>query len=1001
MRRFKISIPILSIIILVTTVLPNPANSQSGRGRPRVATPSNTEPPKPVNVPTAAVVVKQEQAGTTSRFVLQNGMTVIINEQHATPIAALVACFKAGALDEPEGMTGVARLVQNMIFKGTTTRPAGKALIDMRAIGGLIDADTFYDRTIYSAIAPADHVKDALAIQADMLENPSLDVDGMRREIPLVIEEEKLNASRLLDARHFVRDEQSAYSLARLYNVAFAGSPVGRWRPASAEALRSITRDQLAEYYRANYRPDKLIITVVGDVSTFNTLVQIQQLYGDFGAVAEQKKETPPAKIESKTQKPGTVSTATIKPPVSAPQPTAQPPVEEKPRLRYSADRSDINQSIVTAGFRVPGLESKDWAAIEVLATIIGQGRASRLNRSLLNGQMVATRVEANYLPLASSSAIIVQMWIATDGQGGSVIDKAESALFNEIDESRREIPTDGEMARAKSLIEKRLIDRSGTYIGRAREMARAETVRGGINDALDYRNQIRAVRAEDVQRVAQKYFTIENVSVHEYEPLSAVPRTFDVEGFAKTVAAWSPGFAQAAEQIKARAADPKFSIEPMPQGQDRPSDQLAAMESIQPLPVKDFSTLNGPQAYVREDHSQPKVTVTLLFQGGRLVEDDSTSGITELMLRSMLYGTVRRAPDQISQELDQLGAEVVVVVEPDFFGFVLSVLSRNAERALKILHDVTEDPAFRDNDIQRARLVQIADIRSERDSSLERAKVLLDQAMWSGHSYSLPSHGREEVVTKITSDQLKEWHARVIKRQIPLAVIVGDTNGSALVSSQLAEGFRRRDLDKTLQIKVAQPKVGEKAESRRREQTTVDIGFAGPNSESADLVAIELIEAVMNGRGGRLLQELRDKQGLALAARIDNEALFVGGTVYAQIVMAPENEQRARAALIAELERIARAGVSADELNGARALAATSRLALMQSGRERALEYARAVIYQRKAPSVDAFAESSSKVTANDIKRVASAYFKPSAASSGIVRGVAAPASQPPQKQD
>ena len=116
-----------------------------------------------------------------------------------------------------------------------------------------------------------------------------------------------------------MHDEQSAYSLARLYNIAFAGSPVGRWRPASAEALRSITRDQLAEYYRANYRPDKLIITVVGDVSTFNTLVQIQQLYGDFGAVAEQKKETPPAKIESKTQKTGTASAATTKPPAPAP----------------------------------------------------------------------------------------------------------------------------------------------------------------------------------------------------------------------------------------------------------------------------------------------------------------------------------------------------------------------------------------------------------------------------------------------------------------------------------------------------------------------------------------------------------------------------------------------------------------------------------------------------------------------------------------------------------
>lgn len=1019
MQRFKIPITILSTIILITTVLQSPANSQSGRGRPRVATPSNTTAPQPVNIPAAAVVVKQEQAGTTARFVLQNGMTVIINEQHATPIAALVACFKAGAFDEPEGMTGVARLVQNMIFKGTATRPAGKAFSDLRAIGGLVDANTFYDRTIYSAIAPADQIKEALSIQADMLENPSLDVDAMRREIPLVIEEEKMNASWRLDARDSqVRNEQSDYSLARFYNIAFAGSPTGRWRPAGAEALRSITRDQLAEFYRANYRPDKLVITVVGDVSTFNTLVQIQQLYGNFGAVAEQKQEKTPAKTESKTQKidastdgknqkTGTANTIITKPPAPAPQPltpaaqSAQLPPEEKSKIRYGADRSDISQSIVTIGFRVPGFESKDWAAIEVLATMLGQGRAARLNRSLLNGQMVASHVEARYLPFASSSAIVVQLWIATDAQGASLIDKAESAFFNEIDESRREIPTEGEMARAKSLIEKRLVDKLGTYQGRARELAGAETARTGVGEMLDYRKQIRAVQAEEVQRVAQKYLTFENTSVHEYEPVNAAPRTFDAESFTKTVAVWSPGFVQAAEQIKARAADPRTSIEAVPQGQDRTADQLSALESLLPLPVKDFSTLNGPQAYVREDHSQPKITVALFFQGGHLVEDDSTSGTTELMLRSMLYGTVRRTPDQIAQELDQLGAEVEIIVEPDFFGFALSVLSRNADRALKILHDLTEDPAFRDNDIQRARLSQIAEIRSERDSSLARAKALLDQAMWSGYSYSLSPHGREEVIAKLTSEQLKEWHGRAVKHQLPLAVIVGDTNGSALVSSHLAEGFRRRDIDKALQIKVPQPKVAEKIESRRREQTAAAIGFVGPKSDSADLIAVELIEAIMNGRSGRLLQELRDKQGIALSARLDNEALFVGGDVYAQIVMAPENEQRARAALIAELERIARAGVSADELNGARAVAATSRIALLQSWRERVLEYARAVVYQHKAADVDAFAESSSKVTADDIKRAAVTYFKPPAASLGIVRGAAAPASQPAQKQN
>jgi zinc protease len=1018
MRQLKLLILSLSITALITTLLPGSARSQSGRGRPRVPTPSSDAAPPPVNVPAAAVVVKQEQSGATSRFELRNGITIIINEQHATPIAAIAACFKTGAMDEPEAMTGIARLVQRMILRGGRV---GKSPADMRAIGGLVDADASYDRTIYSAIVAPEKLKEALAIQAAMLENPSFDAEAMQREIPLAIEEEKLNAnwkfdprainSEILATTDYSDDEQSAYGLARFYSLAFAGSPAGRWRPAAADALRSITSNQLSEFYQARYRPDNLIVTVVGDVSVFNTLVQIQQSFGNFRtAVADQsakgaqKTETPVSKTASRIQKTAASSASTTHTPETRSPvvvAAAQPAIAEQSRLRYGADRGDINQSIVTAGFRAPGFESKDWAALETLAAMIGQGRASRLRRALADTQMAVASVEARYLPLTSASALVVQMRIANDKQGASLIDKAESHMFAELDEARRELPSEGEMARAKAILEKRFIDERGSYAGRARELALAEAARGGLGPALDYMNQIRAVRAEDVQRVAAKYLAIENTALHEYEPLSAAQRTFDAESFAKTVVTWAPGFAQSADAIKAKPADAASAIAVAPQGQDASPAQQIAMESLLPLPIKDFSTLNGPQAFVRESHSQPTVAVALLFQGGRVVEDENVSGTTELMLRSMLYGTARRLPAQIAQEMDQLGANVEIITEPDFFGYVVSALSRNADRALKILRDLTEDPAFRDEDVERARLTQIGSIRRLRDSSPARACELLNQAMWPGYPYSLPLHGREEVVTKITPAQLKEWHARAVKRQLPLAVIVGDTNGSALVSSQLAEGFKRRDPEKSLQVKIPQMKVGEKIESRKREQTTAAYGFAGPKSDSADLAALELIKALMNWRGGRLLQELSDRQGLAIEALFDAEAMFVGGVIRAQITTAPENEQRARAALLAELERMARGGASADELSAARTLAVVRNLAQLQSQRDRALEYAREAIYQRKASDVDALAERLSKVTAEEIKRAASAYFKPSGLSSGIARGSAPPASQPAQKQN
>jgi zinc protease len=615
---------------------------------------------------------------------------------------------------------------------------------------------------------------------------------------------------------------------------------------------------------------------------------------------------------------------------------------------------------------------------------------------------MVANRIESTYLAFAGAGLLTTQMWSAKDSREGSSIDKAESALFKELDKLRREIPADGELARAKTLLEKRFFDETASYLGRARALAHAEAAGVALRVALDYRARIRSVSAGDVRRAAASYLTLGNTSIHEYQPFSAEARTFDAASFATTVVAWAPGFAQLVEDAAVRAPDPNATISPVPQGaDDRSPERQAMVESIQPLPIKDFSTLNGPKAFVREDHSQQTVTIALLFQGGRLIEDTTTSGTTELMLRSILYGTQRRPFPQIAQELEQLGADVRIVVEPDFFGFIMSALSRNADRALKILRDMIEDPAFRDDDIARARLDQIASIRDARDSRATHPKELILQSLFSGHPYSLPPHGREEVISALTSEKIHEWYSQVVTRQLPLAIIVGDTAGSALVSSEIAGGFKRREVDAAIQVRTPQPGAGEKIEQRRAEQTILAVGFPGPKAESGDLIPVKLLESAMNGEAGRLHEELRDRQRLVSEVVLCNEAMFVGGLIAAYTATSPENEQRVRAALLTEFDRTARNGLAAGELASSRALATTSQITLLQSQAQHAFQYAQAIIYRRQASDVDNFGELAAKVTATDIKRVASAYFKGSAASAGVVRGTSRqPATVTPKQE-
>jgi zinc protease len=1016
----------LFIIILIGTSLVSAGLSQSGRTRPKVAPPRSpaNEPPPVINVPAAAAVAKQEQAGTTSRFVLRNGITVIINEHHSTPIAALVAHFKASPLDEPWSLSARAKLIDRILLRGTLQRPGNRAVSDLRTLGASIQSNTTYDGATYSIVVPSEKLKDALVIESDIFQNPAFDKEALQREIRNLSSILRWNggtfdlasrrASDAFSARTLSStsanqmlpaDDPSASARARLFTLAFTGTT-----QLSTEPYSSLTKEQLEAFYRAHYRPDNLIISIAGDVSTFNTLVAVQQLFASFGVKPE-----PPSAPEAKGQNSVKSRSTTRNPTVtSAPAqntPSIDAPANDQPqgikpwgateqaKLRYAADRADISQPIVSVGFHVPGSDSKEAAAIDVLTALAGIGRGSNLNRTLIDGQMAANRIESTYLAFSGTGLFLTQMWSARDSREGPSIDKAESVLFKEFDRLRREIPGEAELARAKSVLEKRFTDEDSLYLGRALALSRNEAAGLPLRSSLDYRARIRAVTADDVRRVASKYLTLANTTVHEFEPFPAEARTFDADSFSTTVNVWAPGFSQPVETAAIRAADASGGAV-IAQGSERPADRQSMIESVQPLPVKDFSTLNGPKAFVREDHSQPVVTVAILFQGGRVIEDASTSGTTELMLRAMLCGSPRRNLSQVAMELEQLGADVRIVVEPDLFGFTLSVLSRNADRALKILRELIEEPAFRDEDLARAKHGQLASIRDAQDSGFARSRGLLLQALLPNHAYSLPPHGREEVISGLTTEKLREWYARAVGRQLPLAVIVGDTDGSALVSSQIAEGFKRREVDTAIQVRTPQPAAGEKGEQRRLAQTFVVLGTPGPRAGSAELLAARVFEAAMEGEGGRLSEQLGNQE-ISGRGSVGVDSMFTAGAIYVCGVAAPENEQRMRSAMLSELDQVTRRGLTADELTSARLIAGVSQMALLQSQTNHVLQYARAVFYRQEAADVDSFSDLVVKVTAEDLKRLATNYFKPTAIGAGVLRGTSQTSTPSNQKQN
>src|ERR1700746_2172641 len=211
----------------------------------------------------------REDQGQTTKVVLKNGLTVLIREQQAVPLASITTYVKAGYFDEDDRISGISHVIEHMFFKGPAKRPVGEIARETHGLGGYLNAYTYYDRTVYHTEVPAENMKKALDIQADALWNSSYDPEELKKEIEVVLQEN----NRKLDNPDAVTSE-------KLYSTAFQQHRMRRWRIGTPEGLRALTRDDIVGYVKKYYRPSNIILTIAGRLDIEETIAEVGKLYG-------------------------------------------------------------------------------------------------------------------------------------------------------------------------------------------------------------------------------------------------------------------------------------------------------------------------------------------------------------------------------------------------------------------------------------------------------------------------------------------------------------------------------------------------------------------------------------------------------------------------------------------------------------------------------------------------------------------------------------------------
>jgi len=864
--------------------------------------------------------------------VLPNGVTVLIGEDHSSPVVAINLWVRAGYFDEEDREVGISHVIEHMFFKGTPDRPRPDQIAtEIKSLGGELNAGTYYDSTNYYVVLPSENLRKGLEIEADALMHPLFDPGELKRELEAVLQEGRRKM-----------DTPGAYALEIMFREAFDTHRIRRWRIGEEQALRAITRDDLLAYFRTHYVPERVILSVVGDVKAAD-VIEAAHLY-----------------LGGMTAQPGA--------PLGSPAEPAQT------GFKYRRIKGDIKRSYIVVGYHTPAVLTDDDPALRILAYVLGSGQASRLYQSVKEKAGLVDSIGASL----DSFRDIGILTVMSEGEPRSAL-AAARAIQGEVERLRREPPTAAEMERARSAIEYRYHQSRSEVLGQSSILAYYEAL-GDFHLADELVEKLRLVTGADVLRVARAHLSLENMTLLEYVPEAAearlpAPDPAELELELKRIA---PAPAPA-ESAAARVA----LMPPRPT-----TPRVTRVGESQGVSRHRFDS--GPVVLHESRRELPLVTMCVAFRGGRSGEGRENSGITRLMQATMIKGSATRDARQVALQIEGLGSSIERLIDEDYFGFALSILSKHARRGFDILMDLVRHPAFRHEEIDKERSLQLAAQESIKDQSLPFTFQLFRQAAFGSHPYALPSFGLMVPVQSMKRENLVRWHRAMVRPATMVVAVVGDLEeqeaidmvGSSIVD-WVQEGHGEKDPGQLVAWGAS-----EVVESRRRQQTAQVIGFPTPGLQTPERFSLDIVQAVTSGLGGRFFEEVRGKRGLAYAVHAFNYHKVAGGAFTVYLATSPADETEARRVLFQEIARLRHEGPRGEEVERAARYVRGSHAIALQGNAPRAYRFTDAEVRGIGMEAVQVYPERIASVGFDDVHDAIWRYLDPDHCAMGVLRG-------------
>jgi zinc protease len=407
------------------------------------------------------------------QYKLKNGMNVILHEDHSTPIVAVTVLYHVGSKNEVKTRTGFAHFFEHLMFEGSDNIGRGEYMKTVSSNGGILNANTSFDRTFYFEILPSNQLELGLWLESERLLHLKVDSIGVKTQREVVKEEYRQS------------DNQPYGSFLReMFSRAFVDHSYS-WVPiGSLDHLNEATIEEFIEFYKTYYVPNNATLSIAGDFDKKQLKKWIDKY---FSTIPKGTKEMR--------------------------RPTVVEPIKHKEIRDTVFD--NIQLPAVMMGYHTPAQGTPDAYAVDMLAQVLSQGNSSRLQKSIVDEQEKALFVGA--FPFPSEDPGMALMF-GIPNMGVELMD-LEAAIDAEVEKVQNELISESEFQKLRNQIENDMISQNSKIEGIAESLANYFIYYGDANLINTEIDRYMKVTREDIQRVAKDFFRKDNRVVLHYLP--------------------------------------------------------------------------------------------------------------------------------------------------------------------------------------------------------------------------------------------------------------------------------------------------------------------------------------------------------------------------------------------------------------------------------------------------------------------------------------------------